>query len=123
MADQFDHALADQEFRALVDIDRADDDLHIDAGETFKGGSFSKTVIENWLRLKPQPAIEEAKPFTRSEVINAFGQTAGRILIDAGFATIASVPRNREDLLNIEGIGPARADQILDALADMEGGD
>lgn len=122
----YDHGLADEKFRALVAIDRDEDDLHLDPGDEFPGSRFKRSTIEIWLEPGPQQAIEFADPKTRSEVINTFGERAGGILVDNGISAVSDVPRDREQLVALSGIGEARATEILEALdelsADTEGG-
>ncbi len=57
---------------------------------------------------------EEAGP-TRSEVINAYGEKVGKLLIDAGYASLSSVAEAEdEDLLAIGGIGKGTLKALRD---------
>jgi hypothetical protein len=48
----------------------------------------------------------ESEGSTRSEVINAYGEKVGQLLIDAGYASLSAVAEaDDEDLLSISGIG------------------
>lgn len=116
MTNSHDHSLAEQEFQALVAIDRDADDLHLEPGDEFKGSLFPLSVLQNWLGLQPEPAIRDFAELTRSGVLNAVGESLGRLLIDAGISTESAIPRHREELIEIPGIGPAKADQILTIL-------
>lgn len=67
----------------------------------------------------PEPEAEVDEVLTRSEVINLVGEVRGQALIDAGFSSISSLEGlSFEDLTEIEGVGPATATKVLEALGD-----
>jgi hypothetical protein len=61
--------------------------------------------------------LEEAEEGpTRSEVINAYGEKAGKLLIDAGYASLSAVAEaSDEDLQAIKGIGKGTVKAIREA--------
>ena len=52
---------------------------------------------------------DEDSGLTRSEIINAFGEISGRMLLDAGYASFTSLRlASDEELLAVDGLGPAK---------------
>lgn len=81
---------------------------------------IKRVVIGGEPEAVPEP--EQEPPLTRSEVINAFGEDIGRILIDAGHSSISLVEVLIEEgtLEDVPGIGSARAKAIYQYFADQE---
>lgn len=65
----------------------------------------------------PHPVVED-EDLTRSEVINLLGDHDWvHALIDAGYASISAlVEASDEELLEVDGVGPARLEDIQEAL-------
>jgi hypothetical protein len=76
-------------------------------------------TVQEWLTLQLSNAadasIADAKP-SRSEVMNAYGRRAGRLLIDAGYTTTEAVDAAPdEDLLEIPNFGDVMLDRVRGA--------
>jgi len=71
---------------------------------------------------------ESAERLTRSEIINAFGEDLGQKLLGGGYASMSSLTgATDEQLLAIDGIGPASLEKIrevvtLDMLEEADSG-
>jgi NAD-dependent DNA ligase len=62
---------------------------------------------------KFDPAEESGDGLTRSEVINLVGESAGKALIKAGFASLSAIDDADDDeLLEIDGVGPATLNKL-----------
>jgi hypothetical protein len=64
---------------------------------------------------------ETGEGLTRSEIINMFGEGLGRMLLDAGYASITSLRLASDDeLLAISGLGPAKVNLIRELVGVQE---
>jgi len=55
---------------------------------------------------------------TRSEIINAFGEHLGGLLIGAGYSSFSGmIGATDEDFLAIDGVGPVALDEIRSVLS------
>jgi hypothetical protein len=71
------------------------------------------------------PVSEVVQPedegLTRSEIINLFGEAFGRMLLEAGYASILSLQlATDEELLSIAGLGPAKLQIIRDEVGAQQ---
>lgn len=61
-------------------------------------------------KFKP---VKDKSGLTRSEVINLVGESAGKALIKAGFASLSAIDAaDDEELLAIDGVGPAALNKL-----------
>lgn len=78
-------------------------------------------LLEECVAAGLYEAESGARPATRSEVINALGETAGRRFIDAGYSTGSAIARaSDEELLEIPDVGPATLSEAREAFGSQE---
>lgn len=99
----------------------------LEEGDEFDGGKQLIELHPHYVEAVDPELVEakrEGETLTRSEVINALGDAEWvHSLIDAGFSTLQALSEaSDEDLVAVDGVGPARVREIRELEGDSFAG-